>query len=324
MGGSSERKREGDARQSKGISYLCRAVMAPDGNAQLLRSMKMNLSLRFLGLACVLAVLSSCSNQYNALLKTNDYDYKYEAAKQAYMAGQYSRAYQFLNELLLVMKGTSQAEESLMLMAMCHFELGDYETATMYFDRYVKTYPKGTYTEKARFMSGRACYLQSPDPRLDQSPTLTAITSLQQFLEFYPYSERRDEVTDMIFQLQDRLVRKEYESAVLYYNLGTYVGNCTNGGSNYEACIITAENALKSYPYSNLREDLYMLILRSRYELAKNSVEDKRDDRYRETIDEFYGFRNEFPESKYMTEANRIFRHSNARLKGEIIDEKDS
>lgn len=311
-----------------GNSYLCSGLCAlvsiGERRVGLVMTMKSKLLFRLLPLAVALIVLGSCNNEYNMLLKSNDYDYKYEAAKQAYMNGQYTRAYQLLNELLLVLKGTSQAEESLILMALCHFELADYETATMYFDRYVKSYPKGTYTELARYMSGRACYLQSPDPRLDQSPTLTAITNLQQFLEFYPYSERREDVTDMIFQLQNRLVKKEYENAVLYYNLGNYVGNCTNGGSNFEACIITAENALRSYPYSSLREDLYMLILRSRYELAKNSVLDKQDDRYRETIDEFYGFRNEFPDSKYMPEANRIFRHSNARLKGETIDEKES
>lgn len=272
-------------------------------------------------LGYVALLIVSCSNSYNALLKTNDYDYKYEAAKQAYMAGQYTRAYQFLDELLLVLKGTSMAEESVMLAALSHFQLADYETAALYFDRYVKSYPKGIYTEYARYMSGRSSYLQSPDPRLDQSPTMTAINSLQQFLEFYPYSERREEVSDMIYQLQDRLVRKEYENALLYYNLGSYVGNCTNGGSNYEACIITAENALKSYPYSRLREDLYWLILRSRYALARNSVEERAPDRFRETIDEFYGFRNEFPDSKYMDDANRIFRHANAHLRGETVDE---
>ena len=130
----------------------------------------------------------------------------------------------------------------------------------------------------------------------------------------------------MIFQLQNRLVQKEYESAQLYYNLGNYVGNCTNGGSNYEACIITAENALKSYPYTNLREDLYMMILRARYHLASNSVDEKANERFTQTIDEYWGFKNEFPDSKYINEADRIFRHANAKLtkKGITLeDDKD-
>ena len=78
-----------------------------------------------------------------------------------------------------------------------------------------------------------------------------------------------------MFDLQDKLIRKEYLNAKLYYNLGSYFGNCTNGGNNYEACIITAQNALNDYPYSNLREDFAILVMKSKFELAQMSVESK-------------------------------------------------
>lgn len=267
----------------------------------------------------LLALLSSCGN-FNHILKSNDYDYKYEAAKEYYAAGKYSKSYQVLEDLVMVFKGSDKAEESLYMLAMCYFNLGDYETATAYFDRYTSTYSRGDYAELARFYSGKSSYLQSPDPRLDQSPTITAINSLQQFLDIYPYSDKREEVNQMIFALQDRLVQKEYGSAKLYYNLGSYTGNCTNGGSNYEACIITAENALKQYPYTNLREELYIMILRARYTLAQRSVEEKQQERFRQTVDEYFGFKNEFPDSKYIKEAENIYRHASARIKGEDID----
>ncbi len=272
-----------------------------------------------IGLISVL-VLCSC-NSYNQVLKSSDYDYKYEAAKEYYTSGHYTKAYQLLEELVMVLKGSDRGEESLFMLGMCYYNLHDYETASMYLDRYTKTYSKGEYTELARFYSGKASYMQSPDPRLDQSPTYTAINQLQDFLDFHPYSDKREEVNDLIYELQNRLVQKEYDSAKLYYNLGAYTGNCSNGGSNYEACIITAENALKSYPYTRLREDLYMLILRSRYQLAQRSVEEKSEERYRQTIDEYHGFKNEFPDSKYIKEVESIFKHSNAKVKAEA--EKD-
>ena len=263
-------------------------------------------------------VLSSC-NSYNQVLKSTNYDYKYEAAKEYYTAGQYTKAYQVLEELIMVMKGTDKGEESLFMLGMCFYNLHDYETASMYLDRYVKSYAKGEYSELARFYSGKASYMESPDPRLDQSPTYTALNQLQDFLDFYPYSEKREEVNDMIYELQDRLVEKEYGSAKLYYNLGNYTGNClgATGGNNYEACIITAENALKTYPYTRLREDLYMLILRSRYQLAQRSIDEKSEERYRQTIDEYHGFKNEFPDSKYTKEADNIYKNSNAKVKAE-------
>ena len=156
--------------------------------------------------------------------------------------------------------------------------------------------------------------MQSPDPRLDQTPTYAAINSLQEYVELYPYSSRRDEINAMIYQLQDRLVQKEFDAAKLYYDLGTYNGNCIFGGNNYEACIITAENAIKTFPYTNLKEDLSILILRAKYKLAQNSVVEKEKERFQNAIDEYYGFKNEFPESKYLNEAEKIFKNSSEKI----------
>ena len=80
--------------------------------------------------------------------------------------------------------------------------------------------------------------------------------------------------------------------------MGTYFGNCTSGGNNYEACIVTAQNALKDYPYSNRREEFASLIMKGKYELAKMSVEKKQLERYQDAEDECYGFINEYPDSK--------------------------
>lgn len=262
----------------------------------------------FFGLILASALVSC--NEFNNLLKTDDYDYKYEAAKGYYADGHYSRCAAIIEDMLLLLKGSPDAEESLIMIAMCNYNMGDYETAQLYFSRYYKTYPKGKYTEVARFYSGKSLYVQSPDPRLDQTPTYTAISELQDYMDNFSYSSRRDEVNDMIFQLQDRLVQKEYNSAKLYFNLGSYIGNCFNGGNNYEACIITAENAIKSYPYTNMREELYYLILRARYQLASHSVDEKKQERYQQTIDEYFGFKNEFPESKYIKEADQIYKNS--------------
>ena len=113
----------------------------------------------------------------------------------------------------------------------------------------------------------------------------------------------------MIFELQDKLVLKEFLSAKLYYNLGNYLGN------NYLSCVVTAQNALRDYPYTHYREDLSILVLKSKYEMAIYSVEDKKIERYRETIDEYYAFVNEFPESKYLKDAQKIFKESSDVIK---------
>lgn len=256
-------------------------------------------------------LLSSCG-EYNSVLKSTDYEYKYEAAKVYFAKGQNSKAATILEELIPIMKGTRFGEESLYMLAMTYFNQGDYVTASHYFNTYYTTYPRGTYTELARFNSGKALYLDTPEPRLDQSSTYKAIQELQMYMEYFPGTERHEIAQNMIFELQDKLVEKEYLSAKLYYDLGSYTGNAsmTSSGNNYLAAVVTAQNILKEYPYTKLREDLSILILRAKYDMARESVLEKKEDRMRETIDEYYAFKNEFPESKYSKEVENIFKEA--------------
>lgn len=263
-------------------------------------------------------VLSSCG-EYNKVLKSTDNEYKYEAAKSYFAKGQNSKAATLLEDLALIMKGTSNAEESAYMLAMTYYNQGDCITASHYFNTYYTTYPRGTYTELARFYSGKALYLDTPEPRLDQSSTYKAIEELQMFIEYFPESDRKELAQNMIFELQDKLVEKEFLSALLYYDLGSYTGNTvySSTGNNYQAAVVTAQNILREYPYTKRREDLSILILRAKYDMAKESVPEKKEDRMRETIDEYYAFINEFPESKYKSEVERIFKDASKFVKDE-------
>ncbi len=251
----------------------------------------------------VAIVISSCG-QYNKVLKSRDLVYQYEAAKAYYAKGKYNKAATLLDGLTIPLKGTDKAEESVYLLGMCYMNQKDYATAAMTFITYYTSYPSGKYAEIARFQAGKSLYLDTPEPRLDQTSTYKAIQELHLYIEEYPNSVRKKEAQDMMFELQEKLVRKEFLAAQLYYDLGLYMGN------NYESCIITAQNALNEYPYTKQREELSMLILLSKYKIAFHSLEEKKEERYRDVIDEYYSFTNEFPESKYKKEADRLFKES--------------
>ena len=137
------------------------------------------------------------------------------------------------------------------------------------------------------------------------------------FMEYFPASNRHQEAQQMIFDLQDKLVMKDYMAARLYYDLGSYTGNSSQSttGNNYLACIVTAQNALKDYPYTKLREDISILLLRAKYDMAKESVEEKKEERMRDAIDEYYAFKNEFPESKYTKEVENIYKDAKKYVK---------
>ncbi len=253
-------------------------------------------------------ILCSCG-EYNKVLKSTDYELKYSYAKKYFNEKQYSKSATLLEELVTIFKGTSNAEESLYLLAQSYYGQQDYETAAQYFENYYTTYPKGEYAELSRYYSGYGLYLSSPDARLDQSKTYKAIEQLQLYMEYYPQSEHAADAQKILFELQEKLAYKEYLAAHLYFNLGTYMGN------NYLSSIITSQNALKNYPYTKYREEFMFLMLRSKYELSKVSVEEKLQGRYRDVVDEYYNYMNEYPTGKYAKQAKRFFDDASKHIK---------
>ena len=250
-------------------------------------------------IVCMVLLTTGCSSEFNKVYKSSDYAYRYEYAKQCFALGKYNNAENLLIDIISLKKGTDEAQESLYMLAMSQYMNGDYEVASETFKKYHTTYPKSIYTEQAMFYVGQSLYEGAPEPRLDQTPTIGAINAYQQFLDYFPYSPMRKTAQSRLYELQDKLVMKELLSSKLYYNLGGYFGNVnSNNESNYISCIITAQNALKTYPYNQWREDFALLIMKSKFQLAENSSEEKRLERYRDAEDECYGFMNEYPESK--------------------------
>ena len=258
----------------------------------------------------IMLLLAGCS-EYSRVLKSKDADYKFEYAKKAYNEKKYVQASTVLADVITPLRGGPKGEEALYLLAMSHYANKDYMNSGVYFKTYYTRYPKGQYAELARYYSGYGYYLESPDPQLDQSVTLKAIEELQGFLDYFPRSERVSMAQNAIFELQDKLTLKELQNAQLYYNLGTYMGN------NYESAIIVSRNALKNYPYSKYREDFEMLILKSKFQEAKNSVLEKRGERYREVVDEYYAFINNHPNSKKRREADNIYKIASRYASGQ-------
>lgn len=260
--------------------------------------------MKILNRFCISAALAaaflftSCAHEFNQVYKSSDMQYKYEYAKQCYASGKYTQAITLLSELVILMKGSENGQECLFMLGMAEYKMHDYETASEYFKKYYSSYPRGLYAELAKFYVGQSLYMLTPEPRLDQSMTYTAIGALQDYLDVFPNAKFKNEAQQHMIELQEKLVLKELYSAKLYYNLGSYFGNCLMGGNNYEACIVTAQNALKDYPYSNKREDFSLLIMKSKYELAQMSVESKRLERYQDAQEECYGFLSEYPDSK--------------------------
>lgn len=268
--------------------------------------------------ALLLAMLLASCGEYNKILKSRDAELKYTYAKKYFDEKKYGRTITLLDEILSAYTGSSKEEEILYLLAQAYFYDKDYVSATQYYARYYNKFPKGAYTELARFNAAYGLYLDSPDARLDQTSTIRGIQQFQEFLEYYPQSAKAPEAQDLMFKLQEKLAYKEFLAARLYFNLGLY-----NRENYYESCIVTAKEALKSYPFSEFSEEFQILIVRSRFESASYSVETKKDSRFRELIDEHFNYKNMFPNGKYTKESERYYRQA-LKVLGQEVDQATS
>jgi outer membrane protein assembly factor BamD len=253
--------------------------------------------------AMVLTIAVTSCGEYEKLLKSSDYQKKYERGMQYYEEGEYVKAATLFDQIANVFRGTIKADTVKFYQAQSYYGEKDYLMAGHYFNELSMTYPNSEYKEEADFMTGYCYYKQSPRPELDQDNTFKAITAMQMFMVRYPRSDRLNQCQQIIVEMSDKLVEKSFISAKLYYDLGYY-----------KSAIIALRNSLIQYPDTKYREELMFLILKSSYLLADNSVPGKQRERYQATVDEYYSFIGEFPDGPHSREARRIYEDSNEFL----------
>ncbi len=250
----------------------------------------------FIPIAFVFVLLFSSCGDFNKIVKSTDYEFKYKKALEYYESGEFVRSSTLLKELINIVRGTSRADKVYYYYAKSQFGLKDNMMAGHYFKTLVKEFPRSEFAEESQFMVGYCFYLDSPNPRLDQQVTQNAIDALQLFINLYPKSSRVDEANRLIIELRDKLVYKSYLSGKLYFDL-----------DNYKAAVVALTSSLKDFPDTKYREELMYMLLKAKYLLAINSVEDKKHERLSAALDEYFTFVDEYPESKYRKEVEKYY-----------------
>ncbi|MCQ2349426.1 MAG: outer membrane protein assembly factor BamD [Paludibacteraceae bacterium] len=254
----------------------------------------------------LMTMVSSCTS-YQKMLKSDDADARFQAAKNYYLQKNYSKAAVLFESLTGAYRGQRSAEEVLYLLAKSRLGQKDYYSASQDFANYVKNFPRGEYSEEARYNIGYCLYLDLPEVELDQEATYAAVSALSDFVDYFPESQLTPQAQECLNSINEHLAYKELRNAQLYYKLGLYLGN------NYRSAIVTAENALKDYPDTKYKEEFSFIILQAKYKEASLSVAERQQERYSELVDECYRYTIEFPNSKNSAAALRIMKEAKAK-----------
>ena len=150
-------------------------------------------------------------------------------------------------------------------------------------------YPRSPFASDARFLRIDCLYRNTLRYELDQSPTHVALNAMNEYMREEPDNTHAEEVRTMMDDLNDRLDRKAYEGAKLYYKMEDYL-----------ASRVALKNVLKDDADNIYREDILYYIAMSSYKYAELSVASKQKERYLVFVDDYLNFIGEYPDSKYV------------------------
>ena len=264
--------------------------------------------------------LGSCKSQFELLLNSNDVDAKYDAAFEYFNNKKYSKAASLFESLSVLTNGTEKDDTVRYYWGLSNYMFKDYYTAETNFEQFVASYPRSPFTSEARYLRLDCLNRQTLRYELDQTPTYKAINEISSYILEFPDNTHMKECRDMLVDLNERLDKKAYESAKLYYKMEDYL-----------ASRIAFKNVLKDDAENMYREDILYYIAMSSYKYAYQSVPAKQKERYLSFIDDYLNFIGELPKSHYRKELDTIYkkaqkaigRHSASDDNDNKMSEKD-
>lgn len=234
--------------------------------------------------------LFSCS-EYNKILKSDDYQRKFEYANEMYEKEKYDRCIAMYEQIYQRFPKTGQGEVAYYRIGKSYFYEKDYYMGGYYLGTYHTRFPFSPKAEEALFLSALCSVKNSPQASLDQTDTELAINDLQLFVNRYPNSELVDTCNQVIDKMRLKLQTKDFEAVQLY-----------NKTENFRAAVVAGESFVESYPLSTYLEEVKYIVVKNSADLAINSVESKKAERIEETKKRYRNFVAEFPSSEYIKE----------------------
>jgi outer membrane protein assembly factor BamD len=249
-------------------------------------------------------IITSCASKYELLYRSADVEQKYNGAFEYFNQKKYKKAADLFEQILMATKGTSKDDTVQFYLGLSNYKWGDLQTAEANFEQFTKVFPRSPFTEEARFLRIDCLYQSTHRYELDQIPSYTAMAAISEFLYDYPNTEYLVKCKDMLVDLQERIDRKSYEAAKIYFTI-----------EDYKAATFALKNAIKENPDNRYREDIMYYLVVSHYKYANQSIIGKQRERYLALIDEYYNFISEFPESKYKKELDGMFKKAQEETK---------
>lgn len=263
------------------------------------------MKLRYLVGSLFIIVSTMSCGEFSKLIEGNDYEKQYQEALRYFREGKTNKSLSLLVNIDNIYSGSDRSDTIKFYIASSCFERADYNNSAELYDSFRKNFTRSAFLEKAQFLYAMSYYNLAPSSELDQNYAGLAKSAFEEFINHYPNSNEVKMCEEYIIELQERIHKKEFYVGETYYNI-----------SYYSSAIKTLKNILKKDAETPLREDILFLILKSQYEYAKQSIEEKQKERFYAVVDSYYSLTSQFPEGKYSRFAKKLYENAEDFTKG--------
>ena len=251
-------------------------------------------------LAFLSFLLFSCG-EYQKVLNKGTVEDQYKMAVKMYEIKKYGKAIRLFEKITPAYRGKPQMERIQFMVAQSNFNEKNYTTAGYYFDRFAKNYPSSSKLEEASFASALSYKLASPEFSKDPTDTNKALEAFQSFINTFPTSEKIDEANQHYKELRYKLQKKYFEIAKTYYTTADY------DMRNYKAAIQAFDNLLSDYLGSEFKEEALLYRLKAAHDFVLKSYDRRKPERIKDALEAHEKLIRNYPESKYLEEAKKIY-----------------
>ena len=136
--------------------------------------------------------------------------------------GEYLDAIEDFKTITIKYQGSEYADKAEYYLAECRYLREEYILAAAEYDILIRTMPSSLLVPKARYKRAMSYYNLSPKSFLDQKYTTQAIDEFQAFLEYSPTDSLVKGAAEKITELNNKLAKKDYDNAQLYYRMDYY------------------------------------------------------------------------------------------------------
>jgi len=151
-----------------------------------------------------------------------DAEDQYALAKREFEQKHWDQAIVEFQKLIFNYPGAGFIDSAQYLLGMTYFNQEEYPLAVAEFSKLLISYPTSHLADDAAFMVAKSDFEMAPKAELDQTHTQKAVDELNNFLDDYPESDRREEAQNLLNSCRDKLAKRAYKAGHLYYRMKRY------------------------------------------------------------------------------------------------------